>query len=395
MSNSQPTEKPSAYDFILKGGHMIDPRNGVDNLRDVAILDGKIVRVASDIPVSDAARVIDVAGLYVTPGLIDIHVHYFTAVGPYGISPDDHAFPSGVTTAVDAGTAGWANFEEFKTKVIDHARCRVLATVNVVSTGMAVPETEQVLAEMDAERTAEVALKYPELVVGIKTAHYMQPGWGAVDCAIRAGELSRLPAMFDFAPRPERSYRDLLLEKLRPGDMHTHIYARHIPSLDAQRKVCDYIWEARKRGVIFDLGHGSGSFWFRIAAPSLEQGYYPDSISTDQHAHSVHGPAYSMAMVCSKLLNLGMPLSEVIYRSTVTPAQEISRPELGTLGEGAEADVAVFSLDEGEFGYWDCGRAKLIGRSRLTCQLTIRAGQIVHDVNGRSMPEWQTLGSDY
>jgi len=388
-------EPAQTYDLLLKGGRVLDPKNGVDDQRDVAIAAGKIARVAADIPTSAAAKVVDVSGLLVTPGLVDIHVHYFTAVGPYGISPDDHALPYGVTTAVDAGTAGWQNFEEFKTKVIDRARCRLLAMVNVVSTGMAVPETEQVLSEMNAQRAAEVALRYPEIVVGIKTAHYMQPGWGAVDCAIEAGRLANLPAMFDFAPRPERSYRDLLLEKLRPGDMHTHIYARHIPSLDPQGKVYDYVFAAREKGVIFDLGHGGGSFWFRIAVPDLAQGYYPDSISTDQHAFSVHGPVFNMAAVCSKMLNLGMPLNEVIYRSTVTPAQQIRRPELGTLSEGAEADVAVFKLEEGEFGFWDCGRGKINGRWNLDCQLTLRAGQIVHDLNGRSMAEWQTLGPDY
>jgi dihydroorotase len=395
LSSSQSVEKSTTYDLLLKGGRVIDPKNGVDGTMDVAIANGKVARLAEGIAEADASKVVDVSGLLITPGLIDIHVHYFTAVGPFGISPDDHSFPSGVTTAVDVGTAGWANFEDFKTRVIDHARCRVLALVNVVSTGMAVPETEQILSEMDAERTAEMALKYPEIVVGIKTAHYMQPGWGAVDCAVKAGELAKVPAMFDFAPRPERSYRDLLLEKLRPGDIHTHIYARHIPSLDADLKVCDYIWEARRRGVIFDLGHGGGSFWFRIAVPDLEQGYYPDSISTDQHAFSVHGPVFDMITVCSKMLNLGMPLHEVIYRSTVTPAQEINRPQLGTLTEGSEADVAVFSLDKGEFGFWDCGRGKIAGSQRLTCQMTLRAGQIVHDLNGMSMPTWQSLGPAY
>ena len=392
--NTPATAAPP-YDLLLKGGHVIDPRNDLDARRDLAIANGKVAGVAPGISEALAAKTVDVSGLYVTPGLVDIHVHYFTAVGPYGISPDDHAFPFGVTTAVDAGTAGWHNFDEFKTKVIDRARCRVLATVNVVSTGMAVPETEQLLAEMDAERTAEVALRYPDIIVGIKTAHYMQPGWGAVDCALEAGRLANLPAMFDFAPRPERSYRDLLLEKLRPGDIHTHIYARHIPSLDAQGKVYDYIFEARKRGVIFDLGHGGGSFWFRIAVPDLAQGYYPDSISTDQHAFSVHGPVFGMSAVCSKLLNLGMPLYEVIYRSTVTPADIVRRPELGSLSEGAEADVAVFGLEEGEFGFWDCGRGKIRANQRLQCQMTIRAGQIVHDLNGLTMAEWQTLGSDY
>ncbi len=394
MSTNQPAGA-DAYDLVLQGGHVIDPANGVDRVCDVAIAKGKIARVAPGLSTSGAARVVDVAGHHVVPGLVDIHVHYFATCPRLGVSPDDHAFPGAVTTAVDTGTAGWQNFERFRREVIDRVRCRVFAYVNIVSTGMEVPENEQNPDEMDPRPTAEMARKHSDVVVGIKTAHFMQYGWTAVDRALEAGELAGMPAMFDFAPKPERSYEDLLLKKMRPGDIHTHIYARHIPSLDDTGKVHDYIWEARRRGVILDLGHGAGSFWYRLAVPCLEQGYLPDSISTDQHTGNVNGPVFNMLHTVSKMLNLGMSLNDLIYRSTVAPAREIGHPELGTLGEGAEADVAVIALREGRFGYWDCGRGKMIGDRKLECLMTIRAGKVVYDLEGRALDDWRTLGPSY
>lgn len=391
-SQSTPAE---AYDLVLQGGQVIDPANGIDEVRDVAIRDGKIARVARGISTARASRVVDVTGLYVVPGLVDIHVHYFATCPRLGVSPDDHAFPGAVTTAVDTGTAGWKNFERFRREVIDRVRCRVLAFVNIVSTGMEIPENEQNPAEMDPRPTAAMAREHRDVVVGIKTAHYMQPGWAAVDRTIEASELAGLPAMVDFAPRPERSYEDLLLTKMRPGDIHTHIYARHIPSIDENGKVYDYIWEAQRRGIVLDLGHGAGSFWYRLAVPCLEQGYRPHSISTDQHTGNVNGPVFTMLHTVSKMLNLGMSLNEVIERSTVAPAREIGRPDLGTLAEGAEADVAVLQLQRGRFGYWDCGKGKMIGDRKLACLMTIRAGQIVYDLHGLALDDWRSLGPNY
>jgi len=260
---------------------------------------------------------------------------------------------------------------------------------------MEIPENEQNPDEMDPRPTAELARKHADVVVGIKTAHFMQFGWAAVDRAIEAAELAGLPVMFDFAPRPERSYEDLLLKKMRPGDIHTHIYARHIPSIDETGKVYDYIWEARRRGVVLDLGHGAGSFWYRLAVPCLEQGYQPDSISTDQHTGNVNGPVFTMLHTVSKMLNLGMSLSDLIERSTVAPAREIGHPELGTLGEGADADVAVIALRKGTFGYWDCGKGKMIGDRKLECLMTVRAGKVVYDPHGLALDNWRTLGSSY
>ncbi|HLG50357.1 MAG TPA: amidohydrolase/deacetylase family metallohydrolase [Chloroflexota bacterium] len=383
------------YDLVLQGGHVIDPANHRDEPADVAIANGRIARVARGISTSRAARVVDVSDCYVVPGLIDIHVHYFATCPRLGVSPDDHAFPGAVTTAVDTGTAGWRNFERFRREVIDRVKCRVLAYVNIVSTGMEIPANEQDPWQMEPAPAAEMARRHADVVVGIKTAHYMQPGWTAVDRAIAAGEMAGLPVMFDFAPRPERSYADLLLKKMRPGDIHTHIYARHIPSIDENGKVYDYIWEARRRGVILDLGHGAGSFWYRLAVPCIEQGYFPDTISTDQHTGNVNGPVFTMLHTVSKMLNLGIPLADLIYRSTVAPARAIGRPELGTLSEGAEADVAVIRLQHGRFGYWDCGRGKMIGHQKLECMLTIRAGQVVYDPHGLTMDDWRSLGPNY
>jgi dihydroorotase len=385
------------YSLLLKGGRVIDPANEVDAVRDVAIAEGKVARVAPEIAESDADKVVDARDCLVTPGLVDIHVHYYDGCGRLGIHPDFNAFPAGVTTALDVGTAGWRNFEDFRAKIIDNPRikCRVLALVNIVSTGMEIPENEQDKAEMQPEPTAEMARKHRDVVVGIKTAHYTQPGWAAVDGTVAAAEQAGMFAMFDFAPKPERSYEDLLLKKARPGDFHTHPYARHIPSLDENGRVHEYIWAARRRGVLFDLGHGGGSFWYRLAVPNIEQGNVADTISTDQHQGSVLGPVFDQLHTMSKMLCLGLDLVDVIRSSTNVPARLIGRPELGTLSEAAEADVALLRLRQGEFAYWDCGRGRMLGDRRLECLLTLRAGQVVFDREGLTMADWRTLGPSY
>jgi dihydroorotase len=201
--------------------------------------------------------------------------------------------------------------------------------------------------------------------------------------------------MFDFWPRPERPYPDLLLKKMRPGDIHTHVFAQQFPILDDQQKPNAFLFEARERGVIFDVGHGAASFWFRQAAPAMHNGFFPDTISTDLHTGSANGPVRDMITTMNKMLNLGMPLTEVIARSTTAPARAIGRPELGTLSVGAEADVAVLQHQEGTFRFVDCGRARLTGSQRLQCLMTVRAGSIVYDPTGLSMPEWREAPEPY
>ena len=393
------------FDLLLKGGHVIDPANGVDGPADVGIKDKKIAAVGTGLAVS--GTVVDVSGLYVTPGLIDIHVHVYPVIGPEGVGfqasviPDAHSFRAGVTTFVDAGTSGPTHFADFKTRYIDKARTRVLAFVNIARDGMG--DVEQDPSQFDPKAVARTARDYPDLVVGVKTAHYwtrnpwdaVHTPWASVDSAVEAGDLCGKPVMVDFWPRPpERPYPDLILQHMRPGDIHTHVFAQQFPILTEEGpnrqnpRVADHMWAARERGVLFDLGHGGGSFWFRNAVPALQQGFPPDSISTDLHMGSVNAAVLNTLHTASKCLAMGMPLQEVIYRTTVTPAKAIRRPELGTLSVGSEADVAVLRHIEGPQSYIDCGRARLDGRGKLECAMTVRAGNIVWDPAGLSMPLW-------
>jgi dihydroorotase len=405
------------YDLMLRGGHVIDPRNGIDAVMDVAIEDGKIAAVGPDLPVSGAdsvgeippspplqrgsqkesgeqsgaPRAADVSGFYVTPGLIDLHVH------SYGYRawtfPDEYAFPNGVTTVVDAGGSGFRSFEDFKSTIIDRSRVRLLALLNIVGSGMLGP-VEQDPTEMQPRPCAEVVRAFPDVIVGVKAAHYGGPGWDSVDGAVTAAELSGTVAMIDYHDHPDRSYRELIMEHLRPGDMHTHMYGQQHAQIDGDGRVRDYVWEARKRGVRFDVGHGAGSFWFRVAIPCMEQGHTPDTISTDVHKSSFFIPRATMPITMSKLMNMGMSLKDAVEKSTSAPADTIGRGELGSLTVGGPADVAVFELEEGDFGFVDSGRARMRGTRRLQCHMTVMDGEVVWDLNGLSRPDWGTQG-DY
>lgn len=389
------------YDLLLKGGHVIDPKNNLSARRDVAIKDGKVAAVAASIPANQAGKVVDVTGRYVTPGLIDIHVHVFAggmgesyASGKLSVFPDGHTFRSGVTTVVDAGTSGYKNFPEFKARVIDRARTRVLVLLNIVGAGMG-GAVEQNNKDMDPEPAAAMLKQHPDTIVGFKTAHYGGPEWVAVDNAITAGKLTNTPIMVDFGTfRSERPFEELVTKRLRPGDIYTHFYLAAVPMLDEQKKVRPYLFEARKRGVIFDAGHGGGSFVFKHAVPAMKQGLPPDSISTDLHYTSMNAGMKDMLNVMSKFVNMGMSMDDVILRSTWNPAKEIKREALGHLSVGAGADIAVIRLEQGKFGYVDVLGAKMTGTKRLTAELTLRDGKVVWDLNGLTREEWDKLG-DY
>ena len=396
------------FDLLLKGGRVIDPINGVDGLCDVGIADGKIAAVEADIAGEKAAHVVDVSGLIATPGLIDIHVHaYFTRALGEGLfdaslHPDAHFPLSGVTTCVDTGTAGCEEIDHFRRTAMERAKTRVLAYVNISAPGMGAPEQD--IRTFDAAGAASAARDHSDVVVGIKTAHYwtrapfdaMHPPWESVEKAVEAGDKCEMPVMVDFWPRPpERPYPTLILKKLRPGDIHTHVYARQFPVVNAEGQVEPYLFEARERGIWFDLGHGAGSFWFRNGARAIAHGFAPDSISTDLHMGNIAGPVFSMQDTMSKCLAMGMPLEEVIYRSTATPAQAIDRPELGTLSVGAEADVAVLALETGHFSFEDCGYARIDADRRLVCRLTIRKGEIIFDRDARTVPHWEDAPPEY
>jgi dihydroorotase len=388
-------------DLLLKSGHVIDPKNKIDALMDVAISDGKIVQVAAGIPAANAKKVIDVGGLFVTPGLIDMHVHAFQGNDPGAyiangwdaLPPDGFTFRAGVTTVVDAGSSGWRNFRVFKAQTIDKSQTRVLAFLNIVGEGMVGRFEEQDESDMNPVMAANMITRlYPNILVGIKSAHY----WGdftQVDRAVEAGKLANVPVMVDFGEHhPPLSIEELFMKHLRPGDIWTHTYAnapsdREVP-VDENGKVKPFIFEAQKRGIIFDVGHGGGAFHFKQAIPSIQQGFIADVISSDLHIGSMNGGMKDMANLLSKFINMGLSVQDVILRATWNPARVIKRPDLGNLSVGSEADIAVFNLRKGDFGFLDVKGTKLKGTQRLEAELTIRSGKIVWDLNGIAAPMW-------
>ena len=383
------------YDLLIKGGHVIDPANRIDGVMDVAISGNRIARVSAEIPTSQARKVIDAAGLYVTPGLVDLHAHVYGYEG--SLLPDDTALIAGTTTVVDAGGSGWRTFDDFRQTVITHSRTRVLAFLNIVGHGMH-SEFESDPNDMDSEATAGKIAQNRDVIVGIKTAHFGGVGWTAIQRAVQAGRLSNTPVMVDdkIFTNSGRTSREKLLDQLRPGDMHTHTFNdRQLEVIDRfTGKVQPYIWEARRRGVLFDLGHGAGSFLWPVASRAMAQGLLPDTISTDLHAESILIAQSDMPNCISKMMLLGMSLPDAVLRSTVNPAKNIHRfPELGTLNEGAVADVAVFALRSGVFAFKDSWHVKRLGTKRLESVLTVRDGKLVFDRDGLGFPLWSTAGA--
>jgi dihydroorotase len=382
---------PPEGSVIIRGGRVIDPANGVDEVCDLALSGGMVAGRGKALPWCGASKVIDAEGLIVTPGVVDIHSHLFATAGnpnawagEYSVFPDGFSFRSGVTTMVDAGSAGWRNFDLFRVSVIDRAKTRVFSFLNIASFGMVSDIIEQHAPDFDPETTAAKAEKHRDVIVGIKSAHYWHPGWESVDRAVEAGELSGLPVMVDFGYfLKERPYWRLVSEKLRKDDISTHCYRGPVPVVDGNGTVYPYLFEARERGVLFDLGHGGGSFLFRNAVPAFAQGFYPDSISSDLHVQSMNGAMMDMPTTMSKCLAMGMPLSDVIARSTAVPARMIGHPELGHLSPGAPGDVTLWNLREGTFGFKDSVGGRLRSDRRFECEMTILAGEVVWDLNAR------------
>jgi len=384
------------FDTLLKGGHLIDPKNNLDASMDVGITAGKIAAIDSDIPAEQAKQVIDCAGLYITPGLVDIHTHMYATpgwanawAGDNSILPDGFSFRSGVTTMVDTGSAGWRTFPDFRERVLTRFQTRMYAFINIAGMGMVSTQLEQNVSDMDVERTAAVMNEHSDFVVGSKTAHFLSPEWVSTDRALAAGQAAGMPAMIDFGLFPrERPYYELVTQRMAPGDISTHMFLGDVPWLGTDGKVLDYLYQARKRGVVFDVGHGGGSFYWRNAVPAIEQGFYPDSISTDLHTKNMNEDMMDMVTVMSKFLIMGMPLEEVIRESTVNPAREIGHEELGHLSVGAVADVAGLKVLEGDFGYTDVASGLLRGNQRIVCELTLQDGVVKWDWDGR-------IGVDY
>jgi dihydroorotase len=388
------------YSIVIKGGHVVDPKNNINEVMDIAVKDGKIVLVAKNISEKDAVQVVNAQGLYVTPGLIDIHVHVYGGTrmdqqymnGPNSIPPDGFTFRVGVTTVVDAGCAGWRTFPEFKKQTIDASQTRILAFLNIVGEGMRGGPFEQNQKDMDPKATAEFALNNSKDIVGIKLAHYSGRDWTPVLLAEEAGKLADMPFMVDLGgATPALSLDTLFQQVFRPGDIFTHCFGQLGASREClvdinTKQLRPLALEARKRGIIFDVGYGGISFAYSQAIPAVKSGFYPDAISTDLHIGSMNAAMKDMLTTMSKFLAMGMDLQSVIKASTWKPAQIIKREELGSLTVGSEADIAILNLRKGKFGLFDYTGYKLETDKKLECEMTIRAGKIVYDLNGIANP---------
>lgn len=382
-------------DILLKGGHVIDPKNNIDSRMDVAIANGKILRVAADIPSSGAKRVINAEGFYVTPGLIDLHTHVFVgskdgfADGFSCLSPDDITFKAGITTVVDAGTSGWRNFPVFRKQVIERSQTRVLAFLNIAGSGMTGFPSEEDVNDMDPHMTSLVIQQYPDIIVGVKIGHYRGSEWTPLDRALEAGRTANVPLLLE-CHLPNMSLEGIL-ERMRPGDIYTHSFCTAVDRtciLDEQGLLRQCVLDAQKKGVRFDVGHGGAMFHFSVAVPALKQGLPPNSFGSDLHRFSMNSGMKNMLDIMSKYLNMGMTIQDIIFRATWNSANSIKRPDLGQLSEGAEADLAVLSVRKGNFGFVDAGGAKMTGDRKFEAEMTIRSGKIVWDQNGLAAQEW-------
>jgi dihydroorotase len=392
--------KAQTYSIVIKGGHIIDPKNNIDKVMDIAVKDGKIALIAENIDAKEGVQVVSAQGLYVTPGLIDIHVHVYQGTnidqqymnGLSSITPDGFTFRVGVTTVVDAGCAGWRTFPDFKKQTIDKSQKRVLAFLNIVGEGMRGGPFEQNQKDMEPKITAEYAKKNANDIVGIKLAHYSGRDWNPVKLAEEAATLANIPFMVDLGgANPALSLDTLFSQIFRPGDIFTHCFGQLGASREClvdpvTSKVKPYVWVAQKKGVIFDVGYGGISFAYSQAIPAVKSGLLPSAISTDLHIGSMNGAMKDMLTTMSKFLAMGMDLQSVIKASTWQPAQIIKREELGTLSVGSEADIAILNLRSGKFGLFDYTGKKLDADKKLECEMTIRAGRIVYDLNGIANP---------
>ncbi|MCF2490233.1 amidohydrolase/deacetylase family metallohydrolase [Dyadobacter sp. CY347] len=377
------------FDLIIKGGHVIDPANNIDKVMDVAISKGVIARVATKID-EPAEKTIDAKGLYVTPGFIDMHTHVF--VGPHAglfangvnsVSPDDFTFRSGVTTVVDAGTSGWRSFPLFKKQVIDQSKTRILAFINIAGDGMTGEEHEQNIADMVPDSALSVINQYSGIIVGVKIGHYNGTDWTPYDNAIKLARQVEKP-LFVECHLPQYSLQNQLA-KLSPGDMITHTFENikeRMPIIGEDGKVRPFVLEAKKRGILFDLGHGGAGFWFDQAAPAVKQGFAPNSFGTDLHRFSMNSAMKDMTNVMSKFMALGLSLNDVVQIATWNAATAINHEELGNMKVGNVADIAIFKVSEGTFGFTDSAGKSISGSKKLEMEMTVRDGKIVWDLNG-------------
>lgn len=378
-------QSSKVYGIIIKGGHVIDPKNNIDEVLDVAINDGKIALIAKSISADQATQVVDAAGMYVSPGLIDIH----SRLG-YNL-PDGYTLRVGVTTIADAGDSDYETFANFKKQVIDKSTTRVLAFINIKGNGYKGGAFEKDTGDKIASESAKLAMSNKD-IVGFKV-EFTGPDWTPVDRGVEAGNLANMPIMLDGGRNhPHPSLKDLFTKHMRVGDIYTHTYTI-IEDINARDRIVDQqtnqirpsFLEAQKKGIIFDVGHGS-AFRYSNAIPAMKAGFVPNTISTDISTGSTNAFMKDMMNVMSKFLTMGMSLKDVVKASTWSPAKAIKREELGNLSPGAIADLVVFSLREGKFGYYETAGYKMTGNKKFECEMTIKDGRIVYDLNGIATP---------
>jgi dihydroorotase len=403
LATGSAQQKPGTpiYDLLLKNGNVLDPSSNRKGRFDIAIVGDRIVRIGSDLAAHQAKTTVDVSAYYVTPGLIDAHA-YVNAQAVYRqgdpktdwrhVNPDHNALRHGVTTVIDGGSTGWRNFASFKKLVIDRSQVRVLAFLNIIGAGMVNGDTAADPSDLQVQQTVDAARSQRDSIVGIRSPHVKGAGRQGVERTIEAAAAMDGIALVEYLEEPGVTYRDLVLARLRPGDLITHTFAATTPLLESNGSVSSTIDDARRRGVLFDLGHGSRGFVFKNAVPAVRKGFLPDVVSTAMDKTSLLLPRAEMMTTLSKLLNMGVPLDQLVERVTVRPARAIKRPELATLREGGVADIAIIELQQGRFGFLDSGNARLRGDRRLRAVMTIRAGSVVWDSDGLSTGDWSTAG---
>ena len=376
-----------SYELIVRGGRVLDPSQDIDRVMDIAFSGGRVAALGSNLEAGPTSMVRDAKGLIVTPGLIDLHTHVYWGGTSLGIDAEAFCRNSGVTTAVDAGSAGPGNFLGFRKHVIERSEVRILAFLHISHAGIfafakriMVGESEEIrlMNPMDA---VDVALQNRDVVVGIKVRVGLHAsgtqGSNVLGIALQVAEEAGLPLMCHI-DHPPPSYEEVV-ERLRPGDILTHAF-RPFPNSPAtlQGTVRPAVLDARKRGVLFDIGHGFGSFSFKTARAMIANGFVPDTISSDVHTLCIDGPAFDQVTTLSKFLKIGVPLSDVIAMSTVNAAKALGRPELGTLKPGAPGDATLLSLREGEFDLFDTLGEHVTARQRLFSEGVVLGGRWWH-----------------
>ncbi|MEG0166036.1 amidohydrolase/deacetylase family metallohydrolase [Anaerorhabdus sp.] len=391
------------YDYLLLNGHVIDPENGIDEVMDIAIQDGTVTCIDKDLKNQLAVCTLDLSGLYVTPGLIDAHVHcyYNTGVqkswaGDYSIQPDVINLSQGVTTMIDAGSSGSYNFDHFRSTVIERSKTKIYALLNIADLGMTSLRDEQYPLENDFKSFLSCYRRNEDRIVGIKIAHYNGKDFNDVDYAKRLqGEL-QIPIMVDFGVfKKERPYDELLLSRLRSGDITTHCFRGPVPIVDANGFIYDYLREARKKGIIFDIGHGAGSFLFRNAIPAVQQDFLPDILSSDIHVRSYRYTS-GMSDVISKFMSIDCnKFYDYIRMTTKVPKKVFGLKNCGSIAVKSDADIAVWNIREGNFSYQDTGGGMLDSNICVECEMTFIRGEVCFDRNARVSKRYEELNDDY